>query len=153
MDAQPIVWLPLADTAALFAAVRSLGLGVAVLTADDRAPTAAFLAQEGVQDGVPAVCGNDGRGHKPHAAPLRALARDLGVPPESLVMVGDSAHDVACGVAAGAWSVGVLSGVGTAEVLACADAVVPDVTHLPALLARWLGKADVGGSPGSGPRA
>ena len=45
-----------------------------------------------------AVCGDDGRGSKPSADPLVALAQDLDLPVQSLCIVGDSiSHDIACG--------------------------------------------------------
>ena len=84
---------PLVDIAQLFADTRAAGLAVAVLTADDRDSTERFLAEVGVQPDA-MVCGNDGRGAKPSADPLLAIASDLSVPPSSLVMVGDSSHDV-----------------------------------------------------------
>ena len=78
---------PSVDTRALFARCRAAGLRVAVLSSDDRESVQAFLAQEEV---VPDAlhCGDDGRGHKPSAEPLLALAADLGVTPGSMIMVG-----------------------------------------------------------------
>ena len=49
------------------------GLHVAVLTSDDRQSTLNFLKQERVEPDA-LHCGDDGRGHKPSAEPLLALA-------------------------------------------------------------------------------
>jgi phosphoglycolate phosphatase len=129
---------PLHDTAALFRTFREMGLQVAILTADDRANCRVFLEAEGVTpDAV--VCGDDGRGAKPSGAPLEAIASDLGLQARQLVMVGDSRHDVDCGLGAGALSVGVLSGVGSAATLGHAHHVVPSAMDVPGLIAqRWL---------------
>ena len=48
-------------------------------------------------------------------------------------MVGDSTHDLRAGRAAGMRAVAVLTGLAEADELApLADAVLPDVSHLPA---------------------
>ena len=50
-------------------------------------------------------------------------------------MVGDSTHDLIAGRAAGMWTVGVLTGIAATDELApYADAVLPDIGHLPG----WL---------------
>lgn len=112
--AQPTPSAPITDTRALFARCKQAGLFVGVLTSDDRQSALKFLEQQNVEPDA-LVCGDDRRGHKPSAEPLRALAADLNVDPASIVMVGDSTHDVNCGKAAGALTVAVLSGVGGAR--------------------------------------
>ena len=49
-------------------------------------------------------------------------------------MVGDSKHDVDSARSAGAASIGVLSGVGTAVSLRHANFVLPSVTGIPSLI-------------------
>ncbi len=49
---------------------------------------------------------------KPHPAPLLWAARQMGLPPEACLMVGDTVVDVRAARAAGAQSVGVLCGFG-----------------------------------------
>jgi phosphoglycolate phosphatase len=62
----------------------------------------------------PAVIGERfGRPRKPDAAPLLAVLAELGVPPESAVMVGDSAADAGCARAAKVVSVIVSFGYGS----------------------------------------
>ena len=51
-------------------------------------------------------------------------------------MVGDSTHDLRAGRAAGMQTVGVLTGTSLADELwPLADAVLPDIGHLPAWVA------------------
>ena len=131
--------VPLTDTQALFTDVRNLGLSVAILTSDDRVHTREFLTSTGIadSDSIPMVCGDDSYGHKPSAEPLFALAEMLGVPTHRMLVVGDSTLDIQCARAADASSVAVLTGVGTASSLSDADAVLPSVEDLPALLQKW----------------
>eukprot|EP00658_Telonema_sp_P-2_P014402 TRINITY_DN15473_c0_g1_i2.p1 TRINITY_DN15473_c0_g1~~TRINITY_DN15473_c0_g1_i2.p1 ORF type:complete len:265 (-),score=51.29 TRINITY_DN15473_c0_g1_i2:302-1096(-) len=133
MDTQVVVPVPLTYTVGLFDEVRAKGFKVAILTSDDRKHAQAFLDQEGVTvDAM--VCGDDGRGFKPTAAPLLAVAQDLGIKPEDLIMIGDSTHDIDCGVAAGARTVGVLTGVGKPSSIQHSGVVLPSVADLP----NWL---------------
>lgn len=138
MLSQPIPSAPIVDTQELFARCKAAGLHVAVLTADDRDSTLNFLEQQCVKpDGL--LCGDDGRGHKPSSEPLLALASDLNVCPASMVMVGDSTHDLNCGKAAGALTVGVLSGVGGHEELRDADVLLGSVAEIDCnMLASWV---------------
>ena len=127
---QPV---PLADLAALWRRCRKVGLKIAVLSADDRVNIETFLTQQGLDADV-VLSGDDGRGTKPDPVALQAVADDLGEPVERLAMVGDSEHDTECGRRAGAWSIGVLSGVAGKEALcASADFLLENVADLPLL--------------------
>ena len=65
-----------------------------------------------------------------------AFARLGEVDRSRIVMVGDSTHDLIAGRSAGMQTVAVLTGLAEAAVLApYADAVLPDIGHLPAWLA------------------
>lgn len=65
-----------------------------------------------------------------------AFAAALDQPPGGCVMIGDSLHDMAAGRAAGMVCVAVLTGPSEARTLApAADAVLPDIGHLPDWLA------------------
>ncbi|HEX4898680.1 MAG TPA: HAD family hydrolase [Candidatus Limnocylindrales bacterium] len=124
---------PIADLAALFAALRAAGIRIAVATSDDRAPTERTLAHLGVAGLVEAVaCADDGRPVKPHPAAIHWICRTLGVPESRAAMIGDSPADLAMGRAAGAGLVvGVLTGVGDrATLTAGADLVVASVADL-----------------------
>jgi phosphoglycolate phosphatase-like HAD superfamily hydrolase len=74
---------------------------------------------------------------KPHPAPVRWAARQLSLPVEACVMVGDTGVDMRAGVAAGAQVVGVLCGFGDQEELtrAGAQVVLDSPADLPALFA------------------
>ncbi len=59
----------------------------------------------------------------------------MALEPETVVMVGDSTHDLLAGRRAGMRTLGVLTGTALAEELApLADAVLPDIGHIP----EWL---------------
>ena len=60
----------------------------------------------------------------------------MGLDPAQIVMVGDSRHDLVAGRAAGMACVAVLTGMADQATLApYADAVLPDITALPAWIA------------------
>ena len=124
---------PLADLPQLFGALRARGMRIAVATTDDRAPTQATLAALGVADMVELlVCGDDGQPIKPAPDAVLQLCRQLGVAPANALVVGDTAADLLMGRAAGAGMlIGVLSGVGTRELLEpLADALLPSIAAL-----------------------
>ncbi len=116
-------------------AARDLRLGV--MTNDTEAGAHAHLNAAGVADRFHFIAGFDsGHGAKPAPDPLLAFAQAMGLAPDTVLMVGDSLHDLIAGRAAGMRTVGVLTGMAGADELApMADAVLPDIGHLPA----WLG--------------
>jgi phosphoglycolate phosphatase len=66
---------------------------------------------------------------------LLAFCTKTGLNPARVVMVGDSHHDLLAGRRAGMQTLGVLTGTAGADDLApLADAVLPDIGHIPA----WL---------------
>ncbi len=124
---------PLANLGALFAALQTHGLKIAVATSDDRAPTVATLVKLGLSDFVAAVvCGDDGIPIKPQPDMVLSLCRQLNVSPGRTAVVGDNVADLDMGQAAGvALRVGVLSGVSSAEILGPhADILLPSVGEL-----------------------
>lgn len=81
-----------------------------------------------------AAC-DSGFGAKPGPGMCLAFAAHLGHAPETVLMVGDSLHDLTAGRAAGMRTAGVLTGLAGAEELApFADVVLPDIGALPG----WL---------------
>jgi len=76
---------------------------------------------------------------KPHAEPLIACAKRLNADLERSIYVGDACVDIRAGKAAGMRTVGVLTGIDDRGMLEKegADAVVPSVRDLPAILAHW----------------
>ena len=121
------------DLHRLSAELRRIDLGLCVMTNDAEGPARAHLASVQALDLFDLVIGSDsGFGAKPQAAPLLALADKMDIPAAACVMVGDSAHDLRAGRAAGMRAVAVLTGLAeTAELAPLADAVLPDVSHLP----------------------
>ena len=133
--------VPLAEAVPLAPLLDGLigrGLVLGVATNDAEAPARAHLAQAGVADRFAFVAGYDsGHGAKPAPGQCLAFARAVGLVPERVAMVGDSRHDLIAGRAAGMRTVAVLTGPARADTLRpLADAVLPDIGHLPDLLAR-----------------
>ncbi len=121
----------------LFARLKRDGLSIGLATNDFEAPARAHLAQVGITAFFDFVAGFDsGHGAKPEPGPLLAFATDRGLFPHEVAMVGDSVHDLVAGRAAGMSTVGVLTGIASAQDLAPhADVVLPDIGHLPDWLA------------------
>jgi len=73
---------------------------------------------------------------KPHPAPLLWAAKQIGLPAEACLMVGDTPIDIRTGVAAGAQTVGVLCGFGEKDELmrAGANLILDSTAELPAVL-------------------
>ena len=125
--------VPAAPLASLLGGFIARGIRLGVMTNDTEFGARAHLREADVLDLFDFVAGFDsGHGAKPSGAPLLAFARAVGVDPAQCVMVGDSAHDLIAGRAAGMRCVGVLTGPAAAATLApLADAVLPDIAHLP----------------------
>lgn len=117
--------------------LRGQGLRLGVATNDAEAPARAHLGAAKVLDRFDFIAGFDsGHGAKPEPGPLLAFCAAVDVDPARAVMVGDSTHDLYAGRAAGMHTLGVLTGMAGAEELAPhADAVLPDIGHIPAWLA------------------
>ncbi len=120
---------------------RGLRLGVA--TNDAVAPTRSHLEAAEIYDVFDYIAGFDsGYGAKPGPGMLLEFARQVGVAPENIIMVGDSRHDLIAGRAAGMGTVGVLTGLAEADELApLSDIVLPHIGHLPAWI-ESLGQPD-----------
>ncbi len=112
------------------------GLALGVMTNDTEFGARAHLDVAGVTDKFDFVAGFDsGHGAKPDPGPLLAFARAVNLDPAVVAMVGDSAHDLIAGRAAGMQTIGVLTGVaGKGDLAPLADVVLPDIGHIPA----WL---------------
>lgn len=113
------------------------GLVVGVMTNDSEKCAHEHLTRAGILDLFDFVAGFDsGFGGKPDPAPLLAFAQASKCAPQSVVMVGDSVHDLVAGRAAGMRTIGVLTGVAVAADLApFADVVLPDIGHISGWLA------------------
>jgi phosphoglycolate phosphatase len=139
------VMLRLAETAPQVEAVplvpffedlRARGLALGVATNDGEGPARLHLDRAGVLGHVDFLAGYDsGHGAKPAPGQLHAFCAATGLPPQAVLMVGDSLHDLTAGRAAGMRTVGVLTGLASATDLAGEATVVLDhIGHLPG----WL---------------
>lgn len=119
---------------------RAQGLALGVATNDAEGPALAHLGAAGVTDLFDFIAGYDsGHGGKPAPGQLLAFASAVDLPPEQIVMVGDSTHDLHAGRAAGMRTIGVLTGTALAAQLAPhADVVLGDIGEIPA----WLSAQD-----------
>jgi len=108
------------DVAAVFSALRTQGIKVAVATTDLRPPTVTALKHLGVLDLVDdLLCADDPvRKTKPDPQALIDLARDHHVSPDRVMMVGDTVGDMRMTrLTEACTGVAVLTGAGTAEQL------------------------------------
>lgn len=118
----------------LLTRLRDAGYRLGVATNDNESVARRHVADQ--IDLFDFIAGFDsGHGGKPEPGMLLAFARHCGLLPEQVLMVGDSHHDLIAGRAAGMATLAVLTGVATeADLAPFADAVRPDIGHLPALL-------------------
>lgn len=126
--------LPAVDLVAVLGGLRARGLRIGLATNDNEDAARAHLAAHGITGLFDYVAGYDsGHGPKPGPGMCAAFARQHGLDPARVVMVGDSRHDLEAGRRAGMRAVAVLTGIAGAEELAPhADAVLPDIAHLGA---------------------
>ncbi|MEB3330119.1 MAG: HAD family hydrolase [Candidatus Sericytochromatia bacterium] len=127
----------LPGTVTALGALRSAGWRLAVATTDRTDAASAFLSELGLREAFVSVVGGDRvPTAKPDPAMFLLACEEAGVAPGDALMVGDTDVDLRMGRRAGARAtIGVLSGVGTTELLApLADLVLPDVAALAALL-------------------
>jgi|GEM_PF-340579 HAD superfamily hydrolase (TIGR01549 family) len=127
----------LGELAPTLEALQERGLLLGLATTDTAARARSDLARLGVLDRFKAIRGGDEVSQaKPHPDLLLAVARDLGVPPSEVWVVGDAAGDMLMARAAGAaGAIAVTSGVGTADTLSpVADVVLSGIAELPGLI-------------------
>lgn len=129
---------PAVELDPFLAGLAGRGLSLGVMTNDSEYSARTQLTEAGVVQHFDFIAGFDsGFGAKPEPHPLLAFADHMALDPQQVVMVGDSAHDLIAGRAAGMQTLGVLTGTATQEELSpLADAVLPDIGHIPAWLDR-----------------
>jgi phosphoglycolate phosphatase len=122
--------------APLMASLRERGLRLGVATNDSEAPARQHLQNHGITACFDFIAGYDsGYGAKPGPGMCLAFARQLGLDPARVAMVGDSRHDLEAGRAAGMRTIAVLTGIARREELAPhADVVLTDIGEIPG----WL---------------
>lgn len=131
--------VPAAPLAELMARLSGAGFRLGVVTNDSESAARAHLSQAGVAEAFDAVIGYDsGWGAKPEPGQILGFCDQWGLAPDTVVMVGDSLHDLHAARAAGTRGVAVLTGVAGHDTLApAAEIVLPDIGHLP----DWLNLA------------
>ena len=108
-----------------------------VVTTRSHSHVQAFLEQQSLTGLVQVIAGReDTRRLKPHPGPILHAAKELGVPIERCLMVGDTRVDIDAARAAGAWAIGVLCGFGQRRELeqAGADLILDTTADLRKLL-------------------
>lgn len=125
---------PVVPLRPLLTQLRGAGFRLGVATNDNESVARSHVADE--IDLFDFVVGFDsGHGGKPEPGMLLAFARHCGLAPAQVLMVGDSSHDLIAGRAAGMATLAVLTGVATeADLAPFADAVRPDIGHIPRFL-------------------
>jgi len=121
---------PIGDVRGLLERLRAAGIRTAMLTSDDRKPTAGALTMLDWGSCFDAViCGDDGFAQKPAPDAALEICRRLSVAPEDALMVGDTVVDMQMARRAGfGMAVGVTSGALTGDLLArYADLVVSSI--------------------------
>lgn len=120
----------------LLDALRGRGLRLGLATNDSETPARQHLETHRITDCFDFIAGYDsGHGAKPGPGMCLAFARQMGLQPGRVAMVGDSRHDLDAGRAAGMRTIAVLTGVARHEDLApYADVVLADIGAIPA----WL---------------
>lgn len=113
---------------------------LALCTNKPRPVTDAVLSALGMSQVFASImAGGDTAERKPDPAPLFAIAKELGVSPKGLVMIGDGPQDIEAGHRAGARTVGVRGGFPPIESLIAAkpDALIDSLADLPSLIEAW----------------
>lgn len=106
---------------------------LAVISARDEDNTMAFLEQCKLASNFEViVTALSARHTKPYPDPILLAAREMGVPPEACLMIGDTTVDIRAGRSAGAQTVGVLCGFGEQRELqrAGADLILPTTSDI-----------------------
>lgn len=115
-------------------------LPLAVCTNKPRATTELVLGGLGLLPFfTTVVAGGDVPRLKPDPLPLLTIAQRLRIEARALVMVGDGPQDLACGRAAGAFTVGIQGGMTAPERLVEGqpDALLDSMADLPTLVESW----------------
>ena len=124
---------PVCDLPRLLNGLRERGLTLGVATNDYEIGAKNQLGDAGITDLFDFVCGFDsGFGAKPGPGMIDGFCTSVGLRPDQVAMVGDSAHDMDAGRAAGVGCrVGVLTGSATRAYLSpMADLVLDDISEL-----------------------
>ncbi len=128
--------VPVTDLPALFTWFKAQGFRLGIASSDTEDAVWDVARAFGIVDHLDFVAGYDsGHGVKPDPAVLLAFCRATGLGPQQVAMIGDNAHDVGMGRAAGAGlTIGVLTGSGTRETLSpLSDLCLDSISDMRAL--------------------
>ncbi len=116
---------------------RGLKLGIATNDSEENARLQ--MTELGVIDRFEFIAGYDsGFGVKPEPGMVHGFADKLGLASEEIVVVGDSAHDLNCGINAGAMAIGVTSGVARqGDLEKISPHIIPGIAELPEYMRRF----------------
>jgi phosphoglycolate phosphatase len=125
--------VPLPGVGDTLAALATRGIVMGVATNDATMAAKAALESLGIARYLPHVFGYDSVTRaKPAPDMVLAFAREAGLAPADIAVVGDNPHDMEMARAAGAVAIGVTSGNSGADDFAgLADVVLPGVAALP----------------------
>lgn len=121
--------VPVLDLPDFFRRLRGRGFKLGIATMDSEKGALAAMDRYQARDCLDFICGFDtGHGVKPGGGMVQAFAREMGVAPAEVAVVGDSPHDIEMAHAGGAGrAIGVLTGVSPRDaLLACGAHVVID---------------------------
>lgn len=110
---------------------------MAVVSARKKSKVDEFVFQNDLGEFFPIIISAlSAKRSKPHPAPLMLASEKLGVPPNEILMVGDTTYDILSGKRAGTQTAGVLSGFGEEKELIASGAniIIESVADLPPLL-------------------
>lgn len=127
------------DVEATLAELGRMRLPMGVATNDEEISARKQLGKMGLAGRFSFVAGSDsGHGPKPGPGMLLAFAEHIDADPGTIVMVGDSTHDLHAARAAGMIAVGIGTGPATLESLApLADHTISAMTELPGVVASY----------------
>ncbi len=127
---------PFKSTRSVLDHLSNAGYPLGLATNDSESGARDHLQVSGFDPFFAFVAGYDsGHGSKPEPGQVSAFADFLGIDAGSVVMVGDSSHDLIAAKAAGALAIGVTTGaMGPDDLAPHADAIISRLDELPSLL-------------------
>ena len=134
---------PFTDLRTLFQRLHRIGIKIAIVTSDDRAPTQALIKAFELEEYLSGmVCADDGIEAKPAPDMVWKVYERLHLPAAQVMLVADTTADLKMGRAAGVGCVvGTLSGVSdAADLLPFADTLIDSIDMLHAYIDRLENK-------------
>lgn len=146
-DSGPADAVPVTDLPPLLGQLQSMGMKLGISTSDHTAAANETVRLLGLEETMDFVAGYDaGYGAKPTPGIMNAFCAQFDLDPATVMVVGDNYHDIEFARNSGAgWAIGVLTGTSTVEDLEpIADAVLTDITELPAYISGLADQIAVG---------